>query len=104
MKFGKLRSKIDVKTQIMLTVNDEVADFESVDKVDESYDKLEVIDNGISINETSISIALIGKKKKDKKKKKAGDELLDMAKSISKSLDGADEDFAADNKDHHKKN
>ena len=103
MKFKKLRSKIDVKTQVMLTVNDEVADFESVDKVDESYDKLEVIDNGISINETSISIALIGKKK-DKKKKKAGDELLDMAKSISKSLDGADEDFAADDKGHHKKN
>ena len=91
MKFGKLRSKIDVKTQVMLTVNDEVADFESVDKVDESYDKLEVIDNGIS-------------KKKDKKKKKSGDELLDMAKSISKSLDGADEDFAEVDKDHHKKN
>ena len=55
MKFGKLRNKINVKTQVMITVNEEVADFESVDKVDESYDKLEVIDNGISINETSIS-------------------------------------------------
>lgn len=78
MKFGKLRGKLIPGTPINLITdgeNQESTYVESIDKVDESYDKCEVKDSGVgvSVHEESkkpmLTVELMAKKKKKKHKK-----------------------------------